>query len=139
MSSDHDVGHPPPDGLGPRALALWTGTVDGLELEAGELVLLHEACRLVDDIDAMQAALAEQGPVVKGSRGQPAASPLIRELRAHKLAVTRILRTLMAAMPEEEEGERLTASQRGRKAAVSRWHGARANGTVRQMWPGEAS
>ncbi len=135
MSDDQKADLPPPEGLGPRALALWTGTVEGVELEAGEVVLLYEACRLVDDIDAMQAALDELGPVVKGSRGQPAASPLIREIRGHKLALQRILRTLLAAMPEEEEGRRLSASDRGRKAAIHRWHGARADSTVRPMWP----
>jgi hypothetical protein len=124
-SAQHD--HPAPEGLGERALALWSGTVKGLELEAGELVLLESACRLVDQIDAMQAALEEQGPIVKGSRGQPAASPLLREIRAHDLAVTRILRTLMAAMPEEEDGKRLTPTERGRKAALARWHGGRAH------------
>ena len=126
MSESDQNDHPAPAGLGERALALWVGTVEGLELEPGELVLLESACRLVDQIDAMQAALKEQGPVVKGSRGQVAASPLLREIRAHDLAVTRILRTLMAAMPDEDEGKRLSPSDRGRKAALARWHGGRA-------------
>lgn len=121
-----------PEGLGERAEALWSGTVDGKVLEAGELVLLEEACRLVDQIDVMQAALDGQGLVVKGSRGQLVASPLIREIRANKLAVTRILRQLMAAAPVEEEGKRLTPSERGRKAAVLRHHGPRAASEARQ-------
>lgn len=121
-----------PEGLRERAAALWSGTVDGKELEAGELVLLEEACRLVDQIDVMQAALEGQGLVVTGSRGQQVASPLIREIRANKLAVTRILRQLMAAAPVEEEGRRLTASERARKAAVLRHHGPRAASDARQ-------
>ncbi|MFD8521016.1 hypothetical protein ACFV2D_13500 [Streptomyces capillispiralis] len=124
--------HPAPDGLGERAAALWSGTVDGKVLEAGELVLLEEACRLVDQIDVMQAALEGQGLVVKGSRGQLVASPLIREIRANKLAVSRILRQLMAAAPVEEEGKRLTPSERGRKAAVLRHYGPRAATDARQ-------
>ncbi|WP_030543104.1 hypothetical protein [Streptomyces albus] len=132
MENGQEAPHPAPDGLGPRALELWSGTVAENELEPGELVLLEAACRLVDHVDVMEAALAEQGPVVKGSRGQPAASPLLREIRAHRLAVTRILRQLMAAAPAEEEGERLTPSQRGRRAAVIRHHGPRAAGAGRQ-------
>ncbi|ALO09995.1 hypothetical protein AQF52_4401 [Streptomyces venezuelae] len=132
MSEPAEVGHPAPDGLGERALALWAGTVEDNELEPGELVLLEAACRLVDQVDVMEAAVAEQGPVVKGSRGQPAASPLLREIRAHRLAITRILRQLMAAAPAEEGGERLTASERGRRAAIMRHHGSRAAGADRQ-------
>jgi hypothetical protein len=121
-----------PEGLGERSGALWAGTVEGKTLEAGELVLLESACRLVDQIDMMQAALDEQGPVVKGSRGQAVASPLIREIRADRLAVTRILRQLLAAAPVEEEGRRLTPSERGRKAAIVRHHGPRAVSETRQ-------
>lgn len=121
-----------PEGLGERAAALWTGTVTGNRLEAGELVLLEEACRLVDQIDVMQAALDEQGPVTKGSRGQLVASPLIREMRSNRLAVSRILRQLMAAAPVAEGDVRLTPSERGRRAAIMRHHGPRAVSDDRQ-------
>lgn len=126
------MAHQAPEGLGERALALWEGTVEGNRLEAGELVLLEEACRLVDQIDVMQGALEGQGLVVKGSRGQLVASPLIREIRANKLAVSRILRQLMAAAPAAEDDRRLTPSERGRRAAVLRHHGARAASDARQ-------
>lgn len=121
-----------PEGLGERAAALWSGTVEGNRLMAGELVLLEEACRLVDQIDIMQAALDGQGLVVKGSRGQLVASPLIREIRANKLAVSRILRQLMAAAPAAEDDSRLTPSERGRRAAIMRHHGPRAVSDDRQ-------
>lgn len=126
----------PPEGLLERGLRLWEDTLKDLDGDPDELVLLEEACRLVDEIDLMVAALAEGGTVVKGSRGQPSANPLIREIRGHRLALTRVLRQLGAARPaDEQSGERLTASERGRRAAVARHHGPRAVPPMRQVWP----
>ncbi|WUC42286.1 hypothetical protein OG692_10405 [Streptomyces cellulosae] len=127
---------PAPEGLLERGLRLWNDTLDGMDADPDELVLLEEACRLVDEIDQMVAALGESGPVVKGSRNQPAANPLIREIRGHRLTLTRVLRQLGAARPgDEEPGERLTPSERGRRAAVARHHGPRAVQPMRQVWP----
>lgn len=126
----------PPEGLRERGLRLWQDTLNGMEADPDELVLLEEACRLADEIDLMVAALGEGGPVVKGSRGQPSANPLIREIRGHRLALTRVLRQLGAARPaDEENGDRLTPSQLGRRAAIARHHGPRAVPPMRQVWP----
>jgi hypothetical protein len=121
---------------------LWDDTVRELELDPDEAVLLEEACRLADEVDVLTAALDEGGLLVKGSRGQQVANPLIREVRAHRLALARVLRQLGATNPgEEAEGERSTPSQRGRKAAIARWHGARGEAAVlRPKWGrGDAS
>lgn len=135
MADDENTPPPPPDGLGERGLKLWRDTVEEMELDPDELVLLEEACRLADELDEMGAALAGGKLVSKGSRGQPVANPMIREIRGHRLALARVLRQLGALRPGDEEQERLTPSQRGRKAAIARHHGPRSLAPVRQLWP----
>ena len=126
----------PPDGLRARGLRLWESTTADMVLDPDELVLLEEACRVADEIDTLWAALGEQGPLTKGSRGQQVASPLLREIRGHRLVLSRILRQLGATNPgDEESGERLSPSERGRKAAIARHHGARSLPRPRQVWP----
>jgi hypothetical protein len=141
VADDEMTPPPAPDGLGERGLRLWTDTLSELEMDPDELLLLEEAARLADEIDTMGAALDAGELLSKGSRGQPVANPLIREIRGHRLALSRILRQLGATRPGEGEQEHLTPSQRGRKAAMARHHGARALAPVRPMWPnqGDAS
>lgn len=133
MSDDEYTPPPAPDGLGERGLRLWHDTLEELELDPDELLLLEEAARLADEIDTMGAALDAGELLSKGSRGQPVANPLIREIRGHRLALSRILRQLGATRPGEESGERSTPSQRGRKAALARWHGDR-SAPARTQW-----
>jgi hypothetical protein len=141
VADDVNTPPPPPEGLGGRGLRLWTDTVSELEHDPDELVLLEEACRLADELDEMGVLLANSAMLSTGSRGQPVANPLIREIRGHRLALSRVLRQLGATRPAEEDQERLTPSQRGRKAAIARHHGDRALAPVRPMWPrqGDAS
>ncbi|MFJ1995721.1 hypothetical protein [Streptomyces asiaticus] len=141
MADEMQAPPPAPDGLGERGLRLWSDTVRDLELDPDETVLLEEACRLTDEVDVLTAALDAGGLMVKGSRGQQVANPLIRELRQHRLALARVLRQLGATNPGEDTGERSTPSQRGRKAALARWHGPRGEAAVlRPQWGrGDAS
>ncbi|MEV7983339.1 hypothetical protein [Streptomyces sp. NPDC086519] len=142
MADDENTPPPAPEGLGERGLRLWTDTLADLEMDPDELLLLEEACRLADELDEMGVLLANSAMLSKGSRGQPVANPLIREIRGHRLALSRVLRQLGATRPGEDEQERLTPSQRGRKAALARHHGARSLAPVRPIWPpkqGDAS
>lgn len=141
MSDDKNTPPTAPEGLGERGLRLWTDTLADLEMDPDELLLLEEACRLADELDEMGALLADSTMLSTGSRGQPVANPLIREIRGHRLALSRVLRQLGATRPAEDGEERLTPSQRGRKAAIARHHGDRALAPVRPIWPrqGDAS
>lgn len=135
MADDENTPPAAPDGLGERGLKLWTDTVAELEMDPDELVLLEEACRLADELDEMGVLLANSSMLSTGSRGQQVANPLIREIRGHRLALSRVLRQLGATRQGEDEQERLTPSQRGRKAAIARHHGPRGMAPVRQLWP----
>lgn len=142
MADDENTPPAAPEGLGERGLRLWTDTLADLDMDPDELLLLEEACRLADELDEMGVLLANSAMLSTGSRGQPVANPLIREIRGHRLALSRVLRQLGATRPGEDDQERLTPSQRGRKAAMARHHGARSLAPVRPMWPpreGDAS
>ncbi|MDP9459458.1 MAG: hypothetical protein M3Q22_04120 [Actinomycetota bacterium] len=111
----------PPD-LGPRGRRFWTSTVDVYELTDSERALLLEVCRLMDECEALRQAVADDGTTVPGSNGQPRVHPAVGELRAHRLALGRLLSQL--SLPDEDEDTLPTPVQaRGRQAASKRWAG----------------
>jgi len=109
-----------PTGLGARGRAFWRATVSGFDLERGELELLAEVSRTLDEIDALTAAIARDGVTVPGSAGQPRAHPAVGEVRQHRLALGRLLAQL--ALPDLD-GRTIPrpASLRAAHAARSRW------------------
>ena len=59
---------------------MWKGVVAGWELGTTEVELLTQACRVLDTIARMEAALADEPMIVSGSTGQPKANPLAKEI-----------------------------------------------------------
>jgi hypothetical protein len=122
FSGDAVNGPEMPSGLAEAGARLWSGTFavqpDGsrLELRADELVLLAEACRLVDDVEAIRGELADQDLTAAGSMGQPVAHPLRSELHRTVGTLDRLLRTL--ALPDDPA---VSASWAGRNLARQRW------------------
>jgi hypothetical protein len=57
----------PPAGLKSRGRGLWKEVLTSYELDAGELQLLRELCRAVDQIDALDAEIAASGLLITGS------------------------------------------------------------------------
>ncbi|MFJ5306126.1 hypothetical protein [Streptomyces sp. NPDC088350] len=109
-----------PDGLGEASLSLWQEVQGTFELGPGETALLVEACRTVDELEAMGLALAAGPALVQGSTGQPKASPLFAEARAHRLVLGKLLEQM--ALPDEGEDVGRTPNQeRASKAANVRW------------------
>lgn len=107
-----------PGELGPRGRKFWRLTVAAFELETEELELLREACRTLDNLDALAEALRADGPMVKGSEGQVRAHPAFVEMRGARLVLGRLLKQL--ALPEVEAPPS-EASKRARVAAQERW------------------
>lgn len=112
-----------PAGLGPRGAAFWREIAGDETIEAtvAERELLAEACRLLDVLDGLQAAVQEHGTMVRGHAGQPRLNPAIGELRQYGLALAKILAIL--EIPDAD-GEPVVESfevQRARKAANVRW------------------
>ncbi len=109
-----------PPGLGARGRAFWRATTAGFDLERGELELLAESCRTLDEIDALTAAIGRDGVTVAGSTGQTRTNPAINEVRQHRLALGRLLAQL--ALPDADGATiRTPTSLRAANAARSRW------------------
>ncbi|MCT9141883.1 hypothetical protein [Streptomyces violarus] len=90
------------------------------DFEPHEHALIVAAASTLDEVEAMEAALAASGPVVKGSTGQDRVNPLIPALANHRLTLLRILKQLGI---EDENSAPLTADQRAASAKAS--HAAR--------------
>ena len=113
-----------PAGLGRRGKALWNSVIVDFVLAEGECALLLEACRTLDDIEALQQAVAGAPLSSTGSRGQDVVHPLRAELRSQRLLLAKLIGQLDVPMPREGGGSKwdgLSASSRARKAARVRW------------------
>lgn len=99
---------------------MWRATTVEYDAESPvELVVLEQACRTLDTVDRLHAALADDPATVAGSRGQTVAHPLLKELREERALLARLLDALHAG--DGDGWDNLTASQRARKAARARW------------------
>ncbi|OBH26765.1 hypothetical protein A5692_26495 [Mycobacterium sp. E342] len=89
-------------------------------LDPAECVLLTEACKTLDRIDAIEAELARDGLTLTGSRGQlPRAHPLLYALTEAQKTVSRLVAELALPLPGEQVGRRRSPQQKA--AAGARW------------------
>jgi hypothetical protein len=103
-------------------MRLWREIVALYELNPVELHLLGQAARQADLVDRLQAALEGAPLVVKGSMGQPAASPLVSEVRQHRTVLAQMLQRLRLQDSAGGSGARSArASDAARRSARARW------------------
>jgi Phage terminase, small subunit len=94
------------------------------ECSPAELELLAEACRTLDELQALRRAVAREGATVKGSQGQRRAHPALTELRLGRGELRRLLDALgLEAAAGAAEGEEVVSltSRRAQRAARTRW------------------
>lgn len=109
-----------PSNLGPSGRRFWRETTQDYEFSPSELAILGQACRILDTIDRLDAALVDAPATVKGSMGQEREHPLLSEVRQQRLALTRVLAAL--AIPSEDEaGNADQRSASAREIAMKRW------------------
>ncbi|MCV7309867.1 P27 family phage terminase small subunit [Mycobacterium paraffinicum] len=109
-----------PNGLKTRGKALFRKVVGVYVLDPAETVLLVEACKTLDRIDAMEAELTRDGLTVAGGRGQlPRPHPLLSELRETQKLASRLVAELALPLPGEQIGRR--RSPQAKAAADTRW------------------
>lgn len=105
----------PPEGLEVRGADFWAVTVKQYDLSPGELTLLAEACRTLDNLDALNASIREHGAIVKGSMGQSVVNGALTEARGQRALLHRLIAALALPDPEGTTVPRGT-QMRGRKA-----------------------
>jgi hypothetical protein len=112
----------PPDNLGPAGEHIWREVVKVYDLRPDELRILEDACREATLIDRIHAELTEAPLIVKGSMGQPAASPLVQEVRQHRVAFAALVgRLKLPDAPEELLQGAENRAVKARAAANARW------------------
>ena len=67
----------PPAGLDAAGKAFWRSVLAAYDLSQVEAVMLDQACKTVDLLEQVDAALADYGVVSSGSRGQPVPNRLL--------------------------------------------------------------
>jgi hypothetical protein len=118
-----------PDGLDDPGAAFWRDVHRDWSLRPDEEQLLLAACRTIDELARLETALHDASVVVRGSKGQDRAHPLVREIREHRLALKQLLGAAGIGIAESGEtsgGERARArSDAGRQLAYIRHRGGR--------------
>lgn len=117
-----------PPGLKAGGSKLWRAVVDEYELRADEVRILEQACRTADLIDTMHETLAGAPLLTSGSMGQDRPHPLLTEIRGHRLLLAQLLKQLH--LPDDGAAGQWSqnTSQKGRAAAMARWHGRGTHG-----------
>lgn len=111
-----------PSGLKAAGRRLWKQLTNGdYEFNSAEIRILEDACREADIIDRIEGELGSAALVVSGSQGQPVASPLVQEVRQHRM----VFKSLVAALklPDDEESSG-SESDAARTLAFKRHYGA---------------
>lgn len=107
----------PPRGTGPGGRKLWRSVLIDLDLELDphELLLLTQAVRCVDRLDAMHAELVDAPLTVRNSRGDMVAHPLIVESRQQSKLLASLLASLRlpSGLSDEPGGELHRPQRRG--------------------------
>ena len=89
-----------PKGLACRGRKFWASTVKRFELTNGELELLIEVCRTLDELDRLAEVVAVHGATLAGSKGQTVINGAVAEARGQRLALHRLIAAL--ALPAED-------------------------------------
>ena len=111
-----------PAGLGKAGRALWRQIHTHVDLDnVAEATAVQAACRTADELDRLEADLADAPTMARGSRGQPVAHPLFAEVRSHRATLAAQLRH--AGIFDLTADRNPDASASGRALAEARWRG----------------
>jgi phage terminase small subunit len=113
----------PPSDLEPkgRGRRFWTKATSTYSFTDSELEILGEACRTLDEIAALRAALVAEGVTATGSRGQPRVHPAVQEIRQARGELRRLVAALK--LPAADGKSTTTPkSYKASQAARTRWH-----------------
>ena len=97
-----DAGPVASGALGPAGLRLWESATGDFDLDEHECLILRQACRSADRLEAIAAALDGAPLTVSNARGDLVAHPLLNESRQQSLLLARLCAALR--LPAGEEG-----------------------------------
>ncbi|GAA1543574.1 hypothetical protein [Nocardioides humi] len=110
----------PPRGLKKHGRKLWRSVVPAYTLRPDELVLLESACKTVDLIAELEAAMVDEPLVTSGSMGQLREHPLLSETRQQKALLGRQLAQLK--LPDlDAQGVPQAKVNAQREGGIARW------------------
>jgi hypothetical protein len=112
--------------LGVSGRRLWRTVVreaatEGLEVDSREQFWLCSACKLADQLAVLEAEMANQPLLVKGSMGQPVPNGLLAEIRSHHHLIAQLLARLKVDVPEQSGLLGIVGANPARRAADARW------------------
>lgn len=120
-----------PPGLGKDGRALWRAAVREFQFNAVELELLRQMAKTLDEAAALEAALATQGPTVKGHVGQPRLNPIYAQLTTHRKLLDQLACAL--ALPLEGEAVGRRRSAQAKQAVDSRWRKTKSGSRINTL------
>jgi hypothetical protein len=103
-----------PTGSKAPGRALWDAVLREYELDAHELLLLTQACRTADQLEALDAAVRRDGVLQESPQGTRA-HPALVEARQQRLTLARLLAALRLPLGAEgdEQGNARQPQRRG--------------------------
>lgn len=102
----------PPPGLRTSGRALWRAVLNDYDLDEHETVLLREACRTADSLDALQAVLDAEGVMSESTQGVRT-HPALTELRQQRVTFARLLTALRIPQGAEDSRGQTRGGVRG--------------------------
>lgn len=102
---------PPPADLADNGRSLWLAVLGEYELERHEELLLAQACRTVDLLDALAARVAADGEMLDGR-----VHPAVVEARQQRIALARLVAALR--LPSGDEGDQAGARRPQRRVGA---------------------
>ena len=106
--------------LGPAGRDFWDRTLAAYGLTPAETVLLTQVCKRIDALADLDAAVAENGTMIPGSKGQLVVNPAVAEARGQCQILHRLLSALV--LPDAAGNTIPTArSAAARASPTARW------------------
>ncbi len=112
----------PTSGLRAAGKRLWASVLDEYELDEHESALLLEACRTVDILGDLAAAVRRDGALVDSPQGWRA-HPAAVEARQQRITLARLLAALR--LPAGTEGDRQAGARPQRRVGARGVYGVR--------------
>jgi len=99
-----------PDDLGQSGVALWEELTNAFAFDPQDLVMILEACRVKDRLDALNAIVRAEGVTTSSPQGVKT-HPALTESRRQELVFTRLIASLRLPDPNEERAQRRGAAR----------------------------